>query len=93
MQSQQPPQYEAHVELGGGVSAVAEVPDCSTIYVAVGLGFHVECRLHEVARIVALQRGPLQQRLADLRANTAPLQEQIEYAEVTLESLRGTLPP
>ena len=39
------------MDIGAEVFCRAAVPDTSRIYVCVGLGFHVECALGEVAKV------------------------------------------
>lgn len=48
------------VDLGSGAYCQARVPDTSRIFVAVGLGFHVECTLGEAAALAERRREALQ---------------------------------
>ncbi|KIY94789.1 hypothetical protein MNEG_13172 [Monoraphidium neglectum] len=52
------------VDLGSGVFCQARVPDASRLFVAVGLGFHVECTLEEAAQLAERRREALQARFA-----------------------------
>ncbi|GLI68517.1 hypothetical protein VaNZ11_012963 [Volvox africanus] len=44
--------FETRVDVGCDVTVAAHVPDCRRIFVAIGLGFHVEVSLKEVAALV-----------------------------------------
>ncbi|GLC51554.1 hypothetical protein PLESTB_000514800 [Pleodorina starrii] len=51
--------FETRVEVGCDVTVAARVPDTRHIFVAVGLGFHVEASLAEVAALVEPRRRHL----------------------------------
>ncbi|EFJ49866.1 hypothetical protein VOLCADRAFT_104116 [Volvox carteri f. nagariensis] len=44
--------FETRVDVGCDVTVAARVPDCKRIFVAIGLGFHVELELAEVSALV-----------------------------------------
>ncbi|KAI8462874.1 MAG: Prefoldin subunit-domain-containing protein [Monoraphidium minutum] len=51
------------VDIGSGVHCQARVRDTSRIYMAVGLGFHVECSLDEAAALAERRRDALQEKV------------------------------
>ena len=48
------------MDLGSGAYCQARVPDTSRIYMAVGLGFHVECTLEEAVALAEQRQEALQ---------------------------------
>jgi prefoldin subunit 5 len=87
------PPLKTLVEVAPGVHCRAVVPDPSRLCVAVGLGFHVECRGREEAlRVAALRRGGAAARGAALVEQAARLRAQIRFVGEALAELMR-LPP
>jgi prefoldin subunit 5 len=63
------------VDLGADVQMKAELNDPSTIFISVGLGFHVECKVGvEASRIIAIRRGFFQAKAEEARATLERIQ-------------------
>jgi hypothetical protein len=76
------------VEVAPGVHCRAVVPDPSRLCVAVGLGFHVECRSRDEAlRVVELRREAAAAKSAALVEQAARLKAQIKFVGEALAEL------
>lgn len=83
-----PPPLKTLVEVAPGVHCRAVVPDPSRLCVAVGLGFHVECRVRDEAlRVAELRRGAAAARSAALVEQAARLKAQIKFVGEALAEL------
>jgi hypothetical protein len=76
------------VEVAPGVHCRAVVPDPSRLCVAVGLGFHVECRgRDEALRVAELRRAAAAARGAALVDKAARIKAQIKFVNEALAEL------
>jgi prefoldin subunit 5 len=86
--SSAPPPLKTLVEVAPGVHCRAVVPDPSRLCVAVGLGFHVECRGQEEAlRVAELRRRAAEARSRELVEQAARLKAQIKFVGEALAEL------
>ncbi|KAG2438028.1 hypothetical protein HXX76_005642 [Chlamydomonas incerta] len=75
---------DQRVDVGCDVKCAARVPDISRIFISVGLGFHVEAALGEVAALVAPRQEHLRQQLTEL-------DKQLADARATAAAFKGSL--
>lgn len=81
------------VDIGCGVYCEAKVPDPSTLYIDIGLGFHLECTTEEARVLASMRLQLLEERLSAYSEQTKKLQEQLEFAETAMKHLTATITP
>ena len=78
------------VELGTDVHAQAHVADTSHVFIACGLGFHVEVTLQEaLEHVIPLQREEAQQHKEALSQQAAYIKAQIRFIQDGIKNVTG----
>ena len=78
------------VELGINVHAQAHVADTSRIFIACGLGFHVEVTLQEALNhVIPLEREAAQQHKDALSQQAAHIKAQIRFIQDGIKNVSG----
>lgn len=80
------------VDLGSEVYCQAQVQDTSSVYISIGLGFHLECSLDEAPRVIELRRAVARAKLEDATTQSAKIRAHIKLVEgglMELMNLKG----
>lgn len=80
-------QLKALVDLGVGVHCQAHVPDTSRIFLAVGLGFHLECSLDEAPRVIQLRAAALAAKVDECVERAAQIRAHLAFVVEALAEL------
>lgn len=81
--------FKSQVEIAPGIFCKARVPSTDHMYVAVGLGFHVQCSLDEALSIVSLKREHAQKRMDAATEDVVRLHAHILLVEEGIRQLPG----
>ena len=76
------------VDLGCNFYVSAKVDDCSTIFISIGLGFHLEMKLAEASAFVEEQVSWLTARAEKLSEQSAQINGRIKLVMETLKQLQ-----
>ncbi len=77
------------MDIGCGVRVAAHVPDTSRLYVSVGLGFHVEALLGEVAGLAGPRKEHLQALLRECEAKLEQVEAQAAAFDESVRRLKS----
>lgn len=80
-------QLKSCVELGPGVFCRAIVPDTSRIYIAVGLGFHLEVMLEEAGRVIDNRQQVLQAQVGKCVDKAARIKANLKFVTEAIHEL------
>ncbi|KAG1679402.1 hypothetical protein FOA52_007693 [Chlamydomonas sp. UWO 241] len=84
---------KALVDVGGDVQCQAVVPDTSRVFIAIGLGFHLECSHDEAPAVIRVQREALKTKVDAAAAQSASIRANIKLVEEGLRELMGLREP
>lgn len=78
---------KSRIELGSGVYCRALVPDTSKIFIAIGLGFHLEVTLEEAGRIVDIRQESLKGHINTCVDKTARIKANLRFVTEAIHEL------
>jgi prefoldin subunit 5 len=77
------------VDLGNEVLCQALVPDTSSVFINIGLGFHLECMLDEAPRVIQIRREVLERKVQEASVRAAKIKAHIKMTEEGIRELMG----
>ena len=80
--------HKTMVDLGCNFYANAKVEDCSTIFIAIGLGFHLEMTLEEAGMFIEEKISELMKKAEGLSAQASQINARIKVVMETLRELQ-----
>lgn len=80
---------KSQVELGPGVFCRALVPDTSRVFIAIGLGFHLEVELQEAGRVIDTRQEALRAQVEGCVDKAARIKAHLKFVAEAIRELTG----
>ncbi|GAX76147.1 hypothetical protein CEUSTIGMA_g3591.t1 [Chlamydomonas eustigma] len=81
--------FKSEIDLGSEILCQAKVADVSHIFIAIGLGFHVECSLEEAPSVIDIQKQYLQTKIEGVTQKVHNINAHIALVQGGIRELMG----